>query len=280
MKKRSVVVQGFPGCFHNEAAQKFWSDAELEILPSSNFDELAEVLLEDNGPDHGIMAIENSIAGSILQNYRILRENNFWIIGEVYLRIKLNLMALPGQKIEDLSEVASHPMAIRQSLKYFKDYPSIRLVESEDTALSAKKIREKELKGAGAIASAAAAKLYDLDIIESGIETSKVNYTRFFIIDKDRSELLADKVDKASIYCRVSDTEGSLLKVLERISAYKMNISKLQSYPVLGKLNEYFFHIDLNFKSKEDFFKLHKELKKVTIQLRTLGIYKKSNYDH
>lgn len=280
MNAISVVVQGFPGCFHDEAARKYWPERDVDIIASNTFEEQSRMLSADDGPDVAIMAIENSIAGSILQNYRLMREHHFWISGEVYLRIEHNLMCLDGQKIEDLNEVISHPMAINQCLKYFKRYPHIRLIETEDTAKSAMKVANQKLANIGAIASKTAADIYNLEIIASGIETSQVNYTRFFILEKNRSEFIDDEANKASIYLRVKDEAGCLLKVLQIIADYGMNMSKLQSFPVLGKVNEYYFYIDLEFDDKKDFFLLHKDIKPLTLELNTLGIYKKSRYDH
>lgn len=278
--KIKIVVQGFPGCFHEEAARRFFGKNRMEAIPAESFDKLAKIVKEDNGIHYGIMAIENSIAGSILQNYRILRENNFWVTGEVFLRIKHNLMVLPGQTISDLEEVMSHPMAINQCLDFFKPYPHIKLVETSDTALSAMRISDLKIKGRGAIASQTAAELYDLEVIGKGIETSKMNYTRFFIISKESEYSSIGNADKASIYLRVPDKSGCLLKVLNAISAQNINISKLQSYPVLNEMSQYYFHLDLEFDHFTQYEAVIEELKGVTIALDELGIYKKATvYD-
>jgi len=276
----TIAVQGYPGCFHEEAARKYFNTKDLDTWACDSFNKLADEVNALNNVHLGIMAIENSIAGSILQNYRILRENKFWISGEVFLRIKHNLMVLPGQQIEDLKEVYSHPMAINQCLDFFKNYPHIKLIESEDTALSAKRIRDHTLSGIGAIASETAADIYKLNILAGGIETSKINYTRFFIIQKDRKPHLAN-CNKASIYLRVSDQPGCLLKALQYIDEHRINISKLQSYPVLGKVSEYYFHLDLEFDELGQYEAVMENLGKVTLDLKELGVYKKASvYDH
>jgi len=271
---RKIIIQGYPGAFHEEAANNYFNGEKLDIVPAMTFEILAAELAENNGIDFGIMAIENSIAGSLLQNYRLLRENKFLITGEIYLRIRHNLMALPGQTIDDIQEVVSHPMALNQSMKFLKSLGDVRLIETEDTALSAKNIAEKKRRNVAAIASVAAAELYGLDILARGIETSDVNYTRFFIIKKNGivPKIKGDE-NKASIYVRVKDEKGSLLNVLNVIAQHDINMSKLQSYPVLGALREYYFHIDLEFDDVNRYKKLIEELKKCTLITEELGVY-------
>jgi len=278
---KKIIVQGYPGCFHEEAAQKYFQTEETSIVPSDSFDMLAGIL-DENQHDHiAIMAIENSIAGSIIQNYRILRENEFRVTGEVYLRIKHNLMALPGTNIEDLKQVSSHPMAINQCLTFFGQYPHIKLVKSEDTALSAKLVSERQKSTRGAIASKVAAKIYGLEILAESIETSKINYTRFFLLQGKDQEIQRGTFDKASIYLRVIDQPGCLLKVMNKIAEENINISKLQSYPVLGKVNEYYFYLDLEFSDPQQYEAVMNYLPHITMELKELGTYKKANvYDH
>ncbi len=275
-----IIIQGYKGCFHEEAAQKYFRREDLQTVPSDSFDALAD-LLSTQGQEHlAIMAIENSIAGSILQNYRILRERKFRVLGEVYLRIKHNLMALPGVKIEDLKQVSSHPMAINQCLDFFSDY-NIKLVKSEDTALSAKRVAEQGKATRGAIASKAAAKIYDLNILAESIETSKINYTRFFILQNGEQPIPQGIFNKASIYLRVLDKPGCLLKALQIIADNNSNISKLQSYPVLGKVNEYYFYLDLEFDDVSQYETIMENLKAVSSELTELGVYNKASvYDH
>jgi len=270
-----IAIQGVQGCFHEEAARKFFGH-RMEAVEANTFEVLADKVKSDNDIHYGIMAIENSIAGSILQNYRLLRENNFWISGEVYLRIVHNLMALPGQSIDDINEVASHPMALKQCVPFLKSYPHLKLTTHSDTAESAKEIKEGNIKGKAAIASATAAELYGLEILAPGIETSKTNYTRFFIISKESQFTSMGGADKASIYLRVPDQSGCLLKVLKIISDQNINVSKLQSYPVLNEISQYYFHLDLEFDHIGQYEHVIEELKEVTIALDELGIYKKA----
>lgn len=275
-----IVIQGHPGCFHEEAARVYFKNQDIDVVPANNFEELASIMSERNDIDLGIMAIENSIAGSIIQNYRILRENRFWIQGEIYHRIIHNLLIYPGQSIEDIYEVRSHPMAINQCLKFFRQHSHIKLVESEDTALSAAEVAQENLQGIGAIASKTAADIYGLNILFSGIETSKVNYTRFFIISREQVPP-ANNINKASIYCSVIDRSGSLLRVLEVFEKYQMNMSKLQSYPIEGKVSEYFFHIDLEVENLAQFNAMKEDVQPYIVEFEVLGLYQKSSiHDH
>ena len=277
MTDKKIIVQGFPGCFHEEAAIKYFAQSDLDFVNALTFESLAKTL-QENGQDHlAIIAIENSIAGTILQNYRILRENKFRVIGEVYLRIVHNLLALPNQRLSDITTVSSHPMAINQCLEYFRKLPSIVLNESVDTALSAKQIREGLLSGVGAIASKQAATLYNLEIMEAGIETSKSNYTRFFIVQHADRDLPTKIFNKASIYIRTSHVKGALLKVLECIYAHNINLSKLQSFPILGELNKYYFHLDLEFDDIKNYEDAIYDLSQVTQMIEILGVYTKTD---
>lgn len=275
-RQTKLVVQGFPGSFHDEVARNYFGHNRVEIIPAKSFFGLAQLLSEDASIHYGIMAIENSIAGSILQNYKILRENKFWISGEVYLRISHQLMALPGQSIQDLHTVESHPMAIYQCTEYFNKYRHITLMESSDTALSAKKVAEQKLKGVGAIGSRLAADLYGLEILGANIERSKVNYTRFIVISRRAEYSSLGNANKASIYLRVPHKHGSLMKVLQSLDDFKINISKLQSFPVLGEFNTYYFHLDLEFEDIVQYENCIEEIRKVSTGLEELGVYKKA----
>ncbi len=282
MKRQTkLVIQGYPGSFHDEVSRKYFGHNHIEIIPAKSFHTLSQMLAEDASINYGVMAIENSIAGSILQNYKLLREYDFWICGEEYLRIGMQLVALPGQTIADIHHVESHPMALYQVTQFFQEHRHISLSESVDTALSAKKIRDENLMGVGAIASRIAADVYDLDIIAADIETSKVNYTRFVIISRQPEYNSLGNADKASIYLRVPHHQGSLLKVLEKISDHRINISKLQSFPVMGEFNTYYFHLDLEFDSFEQYEKCIEEVRDVSTDLEELGVYKKAViHDH
>ncbi len=274
-KKIKVIIQGHQGAFHDVASQEYFGERNIEIIPANSFNELGQRYKNDPTIDYGIMAIENSIAGTILPNYRILREHQFWIKGEIYLRIKMNLMCLPNQQLTDIKEVHSHPMAIYQCLQFLNQYPDFKLVESEDTALSAKYIVENKQLQTAAIASERAAELYGLQILENGIEDNKANYTRFFVVG--RTPEIPTQPNKASIWCRIAHQKGSLLKVLQAIESKGINLSKLQSFPVLGKLSEYFFHMDLEFDDLDQFYALKAEVTNMTVDFHELGIYKKAD---
>ncbi len=277
MKRNTrLVIQGYPGSFHDEAARRYFGNNHIDLIPAKSFNVLAQQLSEDHSIHYGVMALENSIAGSILPNYKILRENDFWISGEIYLRISHCLMALPGQDIKKICQAKSHPMALYQCLDFFNAHRHIELTESADTALTAKEIAEQKIHGVAAIGSRLAAEIYGLEILAEGIETSKVNYTRFVIISREAEYSSLGKANKASIYLRVSHEPGSLLKAIQCIADYKINLSKLQSFPVLGEFNTYYFHLDLEFDSIDQYENCIEELKSVSSHLDELGIYQKS----
>jgi prephenate dehydratase len=277
-KQLRIAIQGGFGAFHDIAARHYFETSDnLEIVPRSTFKDVF-VSLKNNKVDYGIMAIENSIAGSILPNYALLRESNMRISGEIYLRIMQNLVALPGQKIEDLKEVHSHPMAILQCLKFFDQYPQIRLVESEDTAISARNIAQNKVEGIGAISSKLAAERYGLDILAESIETDKMNYTRFLIVaDADKIRYKPNQVNKATVTFALHHEIGGLSKILSILSFYNINLTKIQSMPIIGKDWEYQFYIDVLF---DDFSRYRQALdavKPFTTELRILGEYPTGN---
>ncbi len=272
-RKKRIAIQGGFGAFHEMAAIHYFEPEEVKIIPRNTFDDLFKSLKERKA-DYGILAIENSIAGSILPNYNLLRESDKKIVGEIFLRIRHNLVALPGQKIEDLREVYSHPMAILQCQVFFEKYPFIRLIESVDTALSAKDIREKEMKATGAIASGLAAQKYDLTVLASGIETNPVNYTRFLVVSENGNHIPDEQSsNKSSIYFTLSHKIGSLSKILSILSFYNMNLTKIQSLPVIGKEWEYQFYLDLVFDDFELYQQAFHAIRPFTGELGELGIY-------
>ena len=274
-KPKRIAIQGGYGAFHEIAANKYFKDDTIEIVPRNTFKDLFSAL-KAGKVDFGITAIENSLAGSILPNYTLLLESNMKIIGEVFLRIKQNLIALPGQKIEDLKEVYSHPMAILQCQHYFEDYPSIKLIDSIDTALSAKQIAENKLEGIGAIASDLAASKYGLSILAEEIETHKVNYTRFLILEDKNGRGFADiKVNKSSISFALAHKIGSLSKILSIFSYYDINLSKIQSMPIIGHDWEYQFYVDLEFDNYDMYQQSLKAVEPFTSNICLLGEYYK-----
>ncbi len=274
MKHIKILIQGGYGAFHEMAAKHYFGDSPIEILPRNTFKELI-LSLKKHQADFGIMAIENSLAGSILPNYALLRESPMHIVGEIYLRIRQNLVALPGQSIEDLEEVFSHPMAILQCQTFFDRFPDIRLIESLDTALSAKEIREKELARTGAIASTLAAETYGLEILAEGIETNKMNYTRFLILGENGHGVPPEGTNKSSVHFALAHEIGSLSKILSIFSFYNINLSKIQSLPIIGKDWEYQFYVDLEYDSMERYRQSLEAVRPFTSELGILGEYRK-----
>lgn len=272
MKK--VAIQGFSGCFHEQAARDFYSafdGAVPEIVECASFDGLYEAM-SSGVADSAVMAIENTVSGGLLPNFELLRKHRVQIKGEIFLRIEQNLMALPGQKIEDITEVRSHYMAINQTRRFFKQYPHIRLVESEDTAKSAADISREGLAGVGAIASSLAAELYGLEILAPGIETCRQNFTRFLILD-DALEVPKEMVNKVSLCFTLPHTSGSLAHVLTILSFYGMNLTRIQSLPIPGREWQYFFYVDLKFDSYERFTQSVTAIRPLMEDLDVLGEY-------
>ena len=250
MKK--IAIQGFRGCFHEQAARQFYAALEKDVpqtVECETFEGVYEAVL-DGRADAAVMAIENTVSGGLLPNFELLRKYSMKIKGEIFLRIEQNLMAIPGQRLEDIREVRSHYMAINQTRPYFKNHPNIRLVESEDTAKSAADIARDGLLGVGAIASSLAAELYGLEILAPGIETCKQNFTRFLILD-DSLQVPGEKINKASLCFTLPHTAGSLAHVLTIMSFYGMNLTRIQSLPIPGKQWQYFFYVDIKFDDYE-----------------------------
>ena len=273
-KTSRVVIQGGFGAFH-EIAARYYFGKDVEIVPARTFKDLFKTLHMEHA-DYGIMAIENSLVGSILPNYGLLQESKMKIIGEIYLRIEQNLVALPGQKITDIKEVYSHPMAILQCQNFFEDYKNIKLIDSMDTALSAKEIHDRKLLGVGAIASKTAAKNYGLEIVKEGIETNKKNYTRFLILtDKEKPDDTKRIVDKSSICFSLAHQIGSLSKILSTLSYYDINLTKIQSMPVMGHEWEYQFYIDVTFDDYNRYKQSLEAIRPFTKDLKVMGEYEK-----
>ena len=274
MTKR-IVIQGGYGAFHEIAALQYFQNEAIEIFPRDTFKDLMAAL-KKNKADYGIMAIENTLAGSILPNYNLLRESPMQIVGEIYMRIKQNLVALPGQTIDDIREVYSHPMAILQCQVFFDQYNQIKLIESMDTALSARDIRTNNLMATAAIASGLAAEKYELEIIASGIETNKKNYTRFLILGNGFHNKLPDgDVNKSSIHFALAHKIGSLSKILSILSYYDINLSKIQSMPIMGKDWEYQFYVDVEINDYKLYSQAIEAIKPFTSDLGILGEYTK-----
>jgi len=269
---KRIAIQGFSGSFHDTAAKSFYGN-ELSLVFCSTFSEVVRKSTNSATADGGVMAIENSIAGTILPNYQLLKNSDLSINGEIYLTISQHLMALPGQKISDIKEIHSHHMALKQCDKFLENHPDIKLIETEDTALSAQHIKEGQLKGVAAIASERAAKINKLELIERHIETVKNNFTRFLVINKKASHI--SEVDKASILFSLPHQPKALATILNTIGHYGFNISKIQSFPIIEREWSYYFVLDIDFDNIEQFQKLLTELQSQTSYFRTLGIYKK-----
>jgi len=274
---KRIAIQGGYGAFHEIAANHYFENMDIEIVPRNTFKDLFKALKQGQ-VDYGITAIENSIAGSILPNYTLLLESKLSIVGEIFLRIRQNLVALPGQTIRDIHEVRSHPMAILQCQRFFDDHPRIMLVDSMDTALSAKEIADNQIKGTGAISSAQAAAKYNLAIIAKGIETHKMNYTRFLILKGQNGEShKIPKVNKASLTFALAHKIGGLSKVLSILSFYEINLAKVQSMPIIGKDWEYQFFVDVEIDNYTHYKQAIEAIRPFTQDLRIMGEYIKGN---
>ena len=268
MKK--IAIQGVKGCFHEQAARLFYKEhghIVPDIVECLTFDGLYRSM-NDGVADAAVMAIENTVSGGLLPNFELLRKYDRKIRGEVFLRIQQNLMALPGQSIEDLKEVRTHYMAINQTREFFKDYPWIRLVESEDTAKSAAEVASEGLVGVGAVASTLAADLYGLEILAESIETYKQNFTRFLVFD-DALEVDRTRVNKSSMCFTLPHTPGSLAHVLTILSFYGMNLTRIQSLPIPGQEWQYFFYVDIRF---DDYVRYEQALAAVRPLMEDLNI--------
>ena len=267
-----VAIQGFEGSFHQEAARQFFG-RDVAVICCSTFREVVKISGNKKESDGGLMAIENSIAGSILPNYNLLQKSNLSIVGEVYLQIRQNLLVNPGVKLEDIREVHSHPMAILQCFGFLDKY-NWKLVETEDTALSAKHIHQHRSKHIAAIASKLAADIYKLDMIAPNIHTLKNNYTRFLVLQPDRKNEIPG-ANKASINFHTDHSKGSLAKVLTKIAEAGINLSKLQSFPIPGSDWKYSFHADVEFESVDEFDEMIRLIDPLTEGLKVYGVYKK-----
>jgi len=267
-----ISIQGDKGSFHEVAARIYFNGSSPEIVPCTTFDQTLMAVIEGNS-DIAVMAIENARSGSILYNYNLLRESGMKILGEINLRIRQNLMALPGQNIIAIREIRSHPIALSQCMSYLNHLRGVTLVESDDTAGSARFIKENNLKGVATIASAAAAEIYGLEILADGIETYKQNYTRFLVLVQE-NQANTDG-NKISICFSTGHKPGSLAAVLVRLAELEINLSKIQSVPRLNGDWEYMFYLDLELKPDHDIALIRNVLENYTTNLEILGIYNK-----
>lgn len=268
-----VSIQGFEGSFHQVAAQQFFGK-EVEVIPCATFREVVKIAGNKRESSGGVMAIENSIAGSILPNYNLLQKSGLKVVGEIYLTIKQNLLVNHGVQLEDIREVHSHPMALQQCLDFLDKY-HWKLVETEDTALSAKRLARTRSKHIAAIASKLAADLFNLEMIAPNIHTMKQNYTRFLVVQRDDMAQPVIDADKASIHFHTDHSRGSLARVLTAIASNGINLSKLQSFPIPGSDWRYAFHADLEFDSAGQLEGALDDIRPLTADLAVYGIYKK-----
>jgi prephenate dehydratase len=267
-----IAIQGAEGSNHHRVARDFYGEA-IELKECLSFDVLVDSLL-NNSATKGIMAIENTIAGSIIPNYALIDTHNLHIIGEEYLNIHHHLMAFPGQKIEDIQEVCSHPMALLQCKEFFKQHKHIKLVEDVDTAEVAKRIAKKKLKGVAAIAPKIAAEIFGLEVLEDEIQTIKDNATRFVIVQKQEANNSIDQIDKASLKFQLDHKRGSLAAILNVLSDCKMNLTKIQSLPVIESPWKYSFFVDITFDVYENYQKAITIVEIMAEEFKVLGAYK------
>ncbi|KAA6352623.1 prephenate dehydratase [termite gut metagenome] len=272
MKK--IVIQGISGSYHDIAAHRFF-DEEIELVCCNTFEEVFRSLRQDNN-NIGMLAIENTIAGSLLHNYELLKQSGMRVIGEYKLHISHCFVCLPDEDWSDIAEVNSHPIALMQCGEFLNEHSKLKIVEGDDTASSAKRIREQNLKGHAAICSKAAAKEYGMKVLQEGIETNKHNFTRFLAV---ADPWIADElsrtggINKASIVFTLPHTEGSLSQVLSVLSFYSINLTKIQSLPIIGREWEYQFYIDVVFNDYSRYKQAIPAILPLTRELKILGEY-------
>ena len=267
-----IAIQGAEGSNHHKVARDFYGE-NIQLKECMSFDALVAHLLEGSATD-GVMAIENTIAGSIIPNYALIDSNNLHIVGEEYLNIHHHLMALPNQTINSINEVWSHPMALLQCKEFFKKHPHIKLVEDVDTAEVAKRIANENLKGIAAIAPKIAAEIFGLQVLEDDIQTMKDNATRFVIVQTEKPKLIPSQINKASLKFQLNHKRGSLAAVLNVLSDCKMNLTKIQSLPVIETPWKYSFFVDVTFDEYTDYQKLVKIIEIMAEDFKILGTYK------
>ena len=273
--KKKVAIQCIAGCYHDIAARNYYEGEEIEIIPCNTFPEVISTIKKDPSIV-GLMAIENTIAGSLLQNHELIRESGLRVTGEYKLRISHSLVALPGTSIHDITEVNSHPIALMQCTEFLNTLPNAKVVEKEDTAMSARWIAENHIEGHAAICGKLAAEIYGMEVLAEGIETNKRNFTRFLsIADRWVADEIMRDVDKnkSSLVFAVPHTSGSLSKVLAVLSFYDMNLTKIQSLPIIGREWEYLFYVDLTFTDYARYQKALDAIQPLTKDLKILGEY-------
>ena len=273
---KRIAIQGVEGSYHDMAAHRYFEDEEIELICCATFEELFEQMARDTKVI-GMMAIENTIAGSLLHNYELLRESGLSIVGELKLRISHSIMCLPEDNWEDIKEVNSHPVALAQCRRWLTAHPSMKVVEAEDTAGSAEMINRLKMRGHAAICSKFAAPIYGMKILEEGIETNKHNFTRFLVMcDPWQANELCNPTqsNKSSIVFTLPHNEGSLSQVLSIFSFYRINLTKIQSLPIIGREWEYMFYVDLSYSDYMRYRQSLDAVRPLTKQFKILGEYK------
>ena len=276
---KRVAIQGFEGSYHDIATRLFFKDEETELICCETFGEVFDALAADNDVV-ALVAIENTIAGSLLHNYELLRGSGMAIVGEQKLRIAHCICCLPDEDWADLREVHSHPVALAQCETFLQSHPELKVVQAEDTALSAKEIKEKQLRGHAAICSTHAAKLYGMRILQENIETNKHNFTRFLVVadrwrtDELKAETISRQANKANIVFSLPHEEGSLSAILSVFTFYRINLTKIQSLPIIGREWEYMFYVDVTFNDYTRFQQSINAMRPLTKELSILGEYK------
>ncbi len=271
----NIAIQGITASFHEAAAHKYFGTG-IQTIHCLTFRNLCDKL-KNQEADYAVMAIENAIAGSILPNYFLLQEYHFTIVGETYLPIQMHLMALPGVTMEEITTIESHPMALRQCTEYLRSWDQIQLRESDDTALSASKISELQLRDTAAIAGEFAADRFGLQILHRNIETHRKNYTRFLILSKKNK--LIENSNKASLYFQVQNEVGSLVDALTIFQKNHINLSKIQSIPIIGRPSEYTMHVDVEWEHRTHYDQAMQQLLRQVQNLNVLGEYQKGKID-
>lgn len=271
---KKIAIQGVSGSFHEIAARQYFAYGSFDLIQCNSFNVLFDAL-KFGEANFAVVAIENSVAGSIIPNYAHIKDSGFKILGETYLRIEQHLMGLPGQKIDDIKEIHSHPMAIEQCTEYLNPLrrKGVRIIDSEDTALSAQRINEGGLQHVAAIASRLAAEKYHLEILEESIETNKKNFTRFLILSGEEPHNETSTPNKSSICFKLPHEQGSLSQALSVLAFYKINLTKIQSLPIVGQEWQYLFYVDLSFSDYDKYRLSLKAIEPLTSELQILGEY-------
>ena len=269
---KPIAIQGIKGSFHHEVVQHYFN-VDADVVECMTFDRVIDTLLEGQ-TDEIVMALENSIAGSIIPNYALIDTHQLSIVGECYLDIQHHFLALENQSIEDILEVHSHPMALLQCKEFFRSYPHIKIVEAKDTADVAKQISEQNLKGIAAIASKNAAQLYGLNVLAESIQTIKHNETRFVIVRRESNRTDNNDINKASLKFELDHKRGSLAALLNVLSDCKLNLTKIQSLPKIDTPWKYAFFVDVTFGDYKDYDKAKSIISLMAENFKVLGEYK------